>query len=66
MALVENDAAMILEEKKDLTPAALKEIIEQLLADPARFKAIGQHARDMAVVDAQRRICDIIVSLAEK
>ena len=64
MALVENNAALILEEKKDLTPAKLQGIIEELIADPEKYKAIGLNARNMAVTDAQRRICDIIVSLA--
>ncbi len=63
MALVDNGAAMIIEQK-DLTAEALSAVIEELLSSPEKFRQIGQNARNMAVVDAKQRICDIIVSLA--
>jgi len=63
MALVEKNAAIMIEQK-DLTSEKLSGVIEELLSDPAKFASIGQNARNMAVPDAKKRICDIIVSLA--
>ena len=63
MALVDKNAAMMIEQK-DLSAEKLSGIIEELLDDPMKFAAVGQNARDMALVDAKKRICDIIVSLA--
>lgn len=62
MALVDKNAAMIIEQK-DLTAEALGEKVEALLTDPETFRVIGQNARNMALTDAKERICDIIVSL---
>ena len=63
MALVDNDAAMIIEEK-DLTPEKLTETVNSLLSKPDRLKEIGKNARDMAVIDATDRIyetlCEIV------
>ena len=63
MALVDNNAALIIEQK-DLTPQALSAVIEDLLWNPEKYRAIGRNARNMALIDAKERICDIILSLA--
>ncbi len=65
MALVNNGAAEILEEK-DLTPESLTQKVNALLADKAKLEEIGRNAKKMAVVDATKRIydtlCEIILS----
>lgn len=63
MAMAENDAARVVEQK-DLTPELLSGMIEELLRDPAAFARMGANARNMAVTDAKKRIVDIILSLA--
>lgn len=63
MALVEKNAA-ILVEQKNLTGEKVIEIINGLINDPKKYEKIGDNARNMSVSDAQRKICDIIVSLA--
>lgn len=63
MALVNNGAAVILEEK-DLTPEALTEKVNELISDKAKLETIGKAAKDMAVTDASERIfrtlCEIV------
>lgn len=63
MALVENDAAVILEEK-DLTPDSLTEKVDELLGDKSRLAKIGANAKAMAMLDATERIyetlCEIV------
>lgn len=63
MALVNNEAAQILEEK-DLTPERLTEMVNALLTDRSKLEEIGRNAKKMAVVDATQRIyetlCEII------
>ncbi len=63
MALVEKDAAMLIEQK-DLTPEKISGIIKELLADGAKFENMGRCARNMAKTDAKKKICEIIVGLA--
>lgn len=65
MALVNRNAARILEEK-DLTSESLKALIESLLSDKDKLQRIESNARNMAVLDSRERISNIIVSLAEK
>ena len=65
MALVNRNAARILEEK-DLTSESLKALIKSLLSDKDELHKIENNARNMAVLDSRERIADIIVSLAEK
>lgn len=65
MALVNRNAARILEEK-DLTSQSLKALIKSLLSDKDELHKIENNARNMAVLDSRERIADIIVSLAEK
>lgn len=64
MALVNRNAARILEEK-DLTTESLKELIDSLLSDKDELHKIENNARDMAILDSAERISDIIVSLAK-
>ena len=62
MALVNRNAARILEEK-DLTAASLKALMNELIADKNELRQIEQNAKDMAIIDARERIADIILSL---
>ena len=62
MALVDNGAAEILEEK-DLTADSLTERVNLLLSDKTKLEGIGKNAKKMAVVDATQRIYD---SLCER
>lgn len=64
MALVEKDAAMLIEQK-ELTAEKISAVIKELLTDGTRFEAMGRSARNMAKTDAKKKICDIIVGLAE-
>lgn len=65
LALVEKNAAMVTEQK-DLTAEKVSAIIKDLLRDPSKYETMGKNARNMAKTDAKKRICDIIVSLAEE
>ena len=62
MALVNRNAARILEEK-DLTSDSLKALMNELIADKNELTQIEQNAKNMAIVDARERIADIILSL---
>ena len=64
MALVNRNAARILEEK-DLNSESLNNMINSLLSDKAELKQIEENARAMSVSDSRERIAEIIVSLAE-
>ena len=64
MALVNRNAARILEEK-DLNSESLNNMINNLLSDKAELKRIEDNARAMSVSDSRERIAEIIVSLAE-
>ena len=63
MALVNNSAALILEEK-DLTPDKLTEMVNGLIADKSKLEEIGANAKKMALIDATQRIyetlCEIV------
>ena len=63
MALADRGAAFVIEQK-NLTPDSLGAYVEKLLKDPAIFKEIGRNARNMAVTDAQKKICDTVMRLA--
>ncbi len=65
MALVEKNAAVMIEEK-DLTPEKLTEEIDKLASDPERLKEYSDNAGKMAVNDAARRIYDVILSVLEE
>lgn len=64
MALVNRNAARILEEK-DLTSEALKELINSILSDKSLLCEIEKNAKAMAVTDSRERIAEIILSLAK-
>ena len=62
MALVNNGAAEILEEK-DLTADSLTERVNALLADKSKLAQIGENAKKMAVIDATKRIYDTLCEI---
>ncbi len=64
MALVNNDAAIMIEEK-DLTGEKLIKEVDELVNNREKRERIGENARAMAMIDAKKNIADIIVSLAE-
>ena len=63
MALVNNDAAVIIEEK-DLSGERLRQEIDRLLADPDRLCTLGENAKKMAIPDTLERITAILSRLA--
>ncbi len=65
MALVKNDAAVMIEEK-DLTGERLTQEVDKLLSDPSRMAQIGANAKKMAVPDSTQRIVACIETLADK
>ncbi len=64
MALVEQDAAFLIEEK-DLSADKVIEIIDTCIKDPARRAQMGINAGKMGVKDAQSNICDIVMRLTD-
>ena len=64
MALVNRDAAVLIEEK-DLTGEKLWETVNEILSKPGRAEEIGRNARAMAVLDANERIYRIIKAKAK-
>lgn len=63
MALVNNGAAILIEDK-DLTGERLIKEVDKLLAHPEKLKEIGENAKKMAIYDATERIvkciCEIV------
>jgi len=64
MALVKNDAAILIEEK-DLTGERLIKEVDALLANPERLKQIGENAKKMAIYDATQRIVNCISEIVK-
>ena len=64
MALVNNNAAVIIEEK-DLTGERLTQEVNRLLADRDRLRTLGENAKKMAIPDTVERIADILFRLAK-
>ena len=62
MALVEQNAAVMIEEK-DLTPEKLTEEIDKLASDKERLKEYSENAKKMAVADASKRIYSVIIEV---
>lgn len=62
MELVENNAAMILEEK-DLTGESLTNMVKELCENKAKLEEVGKNASKMAIRDSSKRIADIILEL---
>ena len=63
MALVNADAARIIEEK-DLNAKRLTQEFDALTGDRAKLREIGINAKKLSKADAAKTICDIIESLA--
>lgn len=61
-SLADKDAGIVIEQK-DFTAAALKAVIDDLIADPEKYARMGKNARAMAKCDAKKRIADIVLSL---
>ena len=59
MALVNNGAAEIIEEK-DLTEELLIEKVDGLLKNPHKLEAYSENSRNMAITDANERIYHVI------
>lgn len=59
MALVKENAAVVIEEK-DLTPEHLTEEIDKLLGDTKKLESFGKNAEKMAISDANERIYKVI------
>ena len=64
MALVNNQAADIIEEK-DLTGEILIKKVRNLLSNPELLKKYQQNAKNMAICDANERIYSIIIELVK-
>lgn len=64
MALVNRNAARILEEK-DLTADSLKALLDELISDKAERSEIEKNAKAMAITDSRERIAGIILSLVK-
>lgn len=62
MALVNNGAAEIIEEK-NLTPETLTAKVNEMIADSAKLAQIGENAAKMAVLDATKRIYDTLCEI---
>lgn len=59
MALVKENAAVVIEEK-DLTAEKLTEEIDKLLTDKEKLASFAQNAKKMAICDANERIYKVI------
>lgn len=63
MALVNNNAAVIVEEK-DLTGEKIIELADELVKNDDKRNTLAKNARDMAIIDAKEKIAQIVVELA--
>ncbi len=59
MALVKRGAGEIIEEK-DLSGEALWRKAEKILSDPERLQSLGENARKLDILDANKRIYNVI------
>lgn len=64
MALVDRNAARIIEEK-DLTGEKLTALVDEMLSNKAELKVIGENAKKMAILNSREQIADIILSLGK-
>lgn len=64
MALVNRNAARILEEK-DLSADTLSAMMDELLSDKEKLFEIERNAKAMSVADARSHIADVILDLAK-
>lgn len=65
MALVNNDAATILEEK-DLNKQSISDLFNSLINDESKLTKLGENARKQAHFNAKEDIAKILVDLATK
>ncbi len=65
MALVNKNAAVIIEEK-DLDGKRLSKEINNLLKNKERLLEIGENARKMAYIDSSQQISETVISLIDK
>lgn len=65
MALVNKDAATILEEK-DLTEQSMLELFDSLINDEAKLASLGENARKLANLQAKEDIAKILIDLASE
>ncbi len=65
MALVNNGAAMIIEEK-NLTPDSLTRAVNTLLYDREKLAETGRKAAEMAVTDARERIYNTLCEIVQE
>lgn len=64
MELVNNHAALIIEEK-DLTGEKLLDMVNSLVHNPDEIHTMEKNAKSMAILDATDRIADHLLELAE-
>lgn len=64
MALVNRNAARILEEK-DLSSESLKAVLDKLLSDKDKLEEIGKNAHSMAINNSREKIAEIILDLVK-
>lgn len=64
MALVEKDAAVLIEER-NLNAESLSKAFSSLANDEEKIKTLSENAKKLAITDAKEKIADIIVSLAQ-
>jgi len=65
MVLAKKEAAVVIEEK-NLTGAVLCEQLEDFFLHPEKLKTFSQNAASMAIIDANKRIADEVMSLLNK
>lgn len=63
MALVNNGAAVIIEEK-DLTGEKITELADELVRNDDKRNTLARNAKNMAIIDAKEKIAQIVVELA--
>lgn len=65
MALVRNNAAVVIEEK-ELTDKSITQAVDRLLSDKTELRKISDNARKMAITDANERIWKVIEKVLKK
>lgn len=65
MSLKRIDAAELIEEK-DLTGESLLDMVNSMLSDEEKLNKMSENAKNSAIVDADRKIAEIIINLANK
>jgi UDP-N-acetylglucosamine--N-acetylmuramyl-(pentapeptide) pyrophosphoryl-undecaprenol N-acetylglucosamine transferase len=64
MALVNRDAAMVCQQK-ELSSEKLCALVKELSDNKEKFVTMGNNARAMAICNAKKQICDIVLSLID-